>query len=141
MSKRALKKSKRRSNAVVPALGITGLSLALASGAAASTSEATTKLPSTSQPHELFLGEEEIFDVSLATFYVSDKETAGTLPPGVQVAGACSGSAGCGCGCCGGAAEMFYRSGMLGTDADPPRQKPVHKYTHARKRTHVPKNL
>ena len=41
MSKRALKKSKRRrSRAVVPALGITGLSLSLASGATASTGEA-----------------------------------------------------------------------------------------------------
>src|SRR5262249_31502651 len=58
MSKRALKKSKRRSKAVLPALGLTGLSLSLASGATASTGEVTTNLPSTSQPHELFLGEE-----------------------------------------------------------------------------------
>jgi hypothetical protein len=40
MSKRSLKKSKRRSKAIVPALGITGLSLSLASGATASTGEA-----------------------------------------------------------------------------------------------------
>ena len=71
MSKRALKKGKRRSQAVIPALGITGLSLSLAGGATASTGEA-----STSQPHELFLGEEEIFDTSLSTFYTFDKETA-----------------------------------------------------------------
>src|SRR6516225_8459675 len=69
MSKRALKKGKRRSKAVIPALGITGLSLSLAGGATASTGEA-----STSQPHELFLGEEEIFDTSLSTFYTFDKE-------------------------------------------------------------------
>ena len=104
MSKRALKKSKRRSNAVVPALGITGLSLALASGAAASTSEATTKLPSTSQPHELFLGEEEIFDVSLSEFYVFDKENAGapSLAQHLRLAahGGCGGC-GHGCGGCG----------------------------------------
>src|SRR5262249_29811740 len=48
----------------------------LASGATASTGEVTTNLPSTSQPHELFLGEEEISDVSLSTFYVFDKENA-----------------------------------------------------------------
>src|SRR5262245_28256665 len=41
--------------AVLPALGITGLSLSLASGATASTGEATTNLPSTSRPQELFL--------------------------------------------------------------------------------------
>src|SRR6516164_8292635 len=43
MSKRALKKSKRRTKAVVPALGITGLFLSLASGATASADEATTR--------------------------------------------------------------------------------------------------
>src|SRR5262245_40180663 len=55
MSKRSSKKSKRRSKTVVPALGITGLSLSLASGATASTGEAADAL--TSQPHQLFLGE------------------------------------------------------------------------------------
>jgi hypothetical protein len=68
-------KSKRRSKAVVPALG--GLFLSLAGGATASTGEATTNLPATPQPHELFLAEEEIFDGSLSTFYTFDKENAG----------------------------------------------------------------
>jgi hypothetical protein len=66
MSKRVLKKSKRRSKAVLPALGMTGLSLSLAGGATASTGGATD-VPSTSQPHELFIGEEEVFDTSLST--------------------------------------------------------------------------
>ncbi len=108
MSKRALKK-KSRSKAVVPALGITGLSLSLASGAAASTGEATTTVQSTSQPHELFLGEEEIFDVSLSTFYVFDKENAGATPLAQQLklaarGGGCGRCGGCGgrCGGCGG---------------------------------------
>jgi hypothetical protein len=90
--------------------------------------------------HEITLGEEEIYDVSLATFYVCDKETAGTFPPGVQLAGGGSGSACGGCGCFGGAAEIWYRSGMLGRDADPPQQKPAHKYRRAHKRTYTPKN-
>ncbi len=135
-------KQKRRGKAV-PVLGVAGLSLSLASGVSVASDRVATDMHTrnTGISHEITLGEEEIFDVSLATFYVSDKETAGTLPPGVQVAGGgCSGSACGGCGCCGGAAEMFYRSGMLGSDADPPRQKPAHKYTHVRKRTHVPKN-
>jgi hypothetical protein len=75
MSKRSSKKSKRRSKAV-PALGITGLSLSLASGAIASTGEAID-VPSASQPHEIFLGEEEIFDTSLSTFFTFDKENGG----------------------------------------------------------------
>src|SRR5262249_7315095 len=99
MSKRALKKSKRRSKAVLPALGLTGLSLSLASGATASTGEVTTNLPSTTQPHELFLGEEEISDVSLSTFYVFDKENAAQPKLGEKVAWGC-GCRGCRCGGC-----------------------------------------
>ena len=107
MSKRALK-SKRRSKAV-PVLGITGLSLSLASGATASTGEATTTVQ---QPHELFLGEEEIFDTSLSTFYTFDRENGEQAPLGqmLKLARGCGGG-GCGCGgghggCgCGGAAR------------------------------------
>ena len=99
MSKRALKKSKRRSRAVVPALGITGLSLSLAGGATASTGEATG-VPSTSQPHEIFLGEEEVFDSSLSTFYTFDKENGEQTSLGQQLKLARGG--GCGCGGCGG---------------------------------------
>jgi hypothetical protein len=36
--------------------------------------------------HEITLGEEEISDVSLATFYVFDKENPGTSRPDVQLA-------------------------------------------------------
>jgi hypothetical protein len=105
MSKRSSKKSKRRSKAVVPALGITGLSLSLASGATASTG-GVTDVPSTSQPHELFLGEEEIFDGSLSTFYTFDKENAGANSLAQDLKLARGGGCGCGghggCGGCGG---------------------------------------
>src|SRR6516165_6589702 len=100
MSKRSSKKSKRRSKAVIPALGITGLSFSLASGATASTG-GPTDVPSTSQPHEIFLGEEEIFDGSLSTFYTFDKENGGetSLAQHLKLAahGGCGGGGG-GCG-------------------------------------------
>ena len=96
MSKRSSKKSKRRSKAV-PALGITGLSLSLASGAIASTGQAVD-VPSTSQPPELFLGEEEIFDTSLSTFFTFDKENAGETSPAQMLKLAKGGCGGCGCG-------------------------------------------
>jgi hypothetical protein len=103
-----------RKRKVLPALGIAGVSLALASGgASASTGETTTNVPSASH-HEIFLGEEEISDVSLATFYVFDRENAGMPPPlaqklrlarcggGYRRGGACGGGGGCGgCGSCG----------------------------------------
>ena len=60
--------SKRKSRAcAVPLLGAAGLSVSLASGAPAATVGPVLG-------HEITLGEEEISDVSLATFYVFDKE-------------------------------------------------------------------
>ena len=102
MSKRS-SKSKRRSKAL-PALGFAGVSLSMASGACASTTEASANTPPTSQSqsHEIFLADEEIFDVSLATFYVFDKENTGTPPLAQQLRFARGG--GCGCGHGGGCA-------------------------------------
>ena len=96
MSKRS-SKSKRRSKAL-PALGFAGVSLSMASGACASTTEASANTPPTSQSqsHEIFLADEEIFDVSLATFYVFDRENTGTPPLAQQLRFARGG--GCGCG-------------------------------------------
>jgi hypothetical protein len=70
----------------VPLLTAAGLSLSLASGAPAAAVGPAA--------HEITLGEEEISDVSLATFYVFDKENPRT--PGLQLA------RGGGCGGCGG---------------------------------------
>src|SRR5262249_26270538 len=85
--------------AVLPALGITGLSLSLASGATTSTGGGAKNLPATSPPQELFLGEEEISDVSLSTFYVFDKENTARPQLGQKVAWGC-GCRGCRCGGC-----------------------------------------
>jgi hypothetical protein len=100
MSKRS-SRSKRRRRAL-PALGFAGVSLSMASGACASTNEAMANTPPTSQSqnHEIFLADEEISDVSLATFYVFDKENAGPPPLAQQLRLAAHG--GCGCGCHGG---------------------------------------
>jgi len=103
MSKHSSKKSKRRSK-TLPSLGFAGVSLSMASGACASTGEAMANTPPTSQPHELFLGEEEIFDTSLSTFYTFDKENAGQTSLGQHLkfarggCGGCGHGGGCGCG-------------------------------------------
>ena len=93
---------KRRSKAL-PALGFAGMSLAMASGACASTSEASANTSPPSQKHELFFGEEEISDVSLATFYVFDKENTGP-PPLFQKPRLAMG----GCGCVSSCASCAY---------------------------------
>jgi hypothetical protein len=102
---------KRRKEAV-PVVGLVGASLSLASGASAATAVPTADIPlRDTAPPQITLNEEEIADVSLGTFYVFDKETAGTPRLGEQFArgcgrgcGGCRGCRGCGRGCrgCGG---------------------------------------
>jgi hypothetical protein len=93
---RARNSSKRNSRKrAASALGIAGVSLAMAGGASASTAgSAVVPMQNTATHHELFLGEEEISDVSLSTFYVFDKENDATLKAGVKTAWR-----GCRCGC------------------------------------------
>ena len=69
-----------RRKEAVPVVGVVGVSLSLAGGAPAATAAPTPDMPSrdaTASPQST-LSEEEIADVSLGTFYVFDKETAGT---------------------------------------------------------------
>ncbi len=66
--------------------------------------------------HEITLREEEVADVSLATFYVFDKENAASLRPGVRIAmGMCGGCGGCGCW-----TGTYYTARVFGGDGDPP---------------------
>ena len=87
---------KRRSKAL-PALGFAGMSLSMASGACASTSEASANTSLPSQKYEIFLVEEEMSDASLATFYVFDNENAGSPPHSQKLRLAAGGGAGCAC--------------------------------------------
>ena len=96
--------SKRKSRAcAVPLLGAAGLSLSLATGASAATEVPAADIPTqnTWVNPEITLDEEEISDVSLATFYVFDKENPGTSGPGLLLAGKRGGGGG-GCRGCGG---------------------------------------
>ena len=96
-------KRKRVTKAAVPALGAAGLTFSLVGGASASavpTSD-VQQTPNYVPTQAITLGEEEIADVSLATFHLFDKENVGG---NVQVAwrgcGGCRGCRGCrGCGC------------------------------------------
>src|SRR5215831_18582405 len=97
-------KRKRRSKAL-PVLGAAGLSLSLAGSASAVPGGPAVDLPASGNgdDNRVFLGEEEISDVSLATFYVFDKEADGTSSMVQLVAhggcGGCHGCGGCGHGC------------------------------------------
>jgi hypothetical protein len=108
--------SKRRSRTkAVTVLGVAG-ALSLAGGASGAAVGPPGDTPTENTAPVITLGEEEISDVSLATFYVFDNENAGAHRSGLQLAkrtrghGGCAvrrGYAGCavtcgGCGGCGG---------------------------------------
>jgi hypothetical protein len=122
-------KRKRRTKAVT-ALGVAGL-LSLTGGASAENVDLAkdTSTENAAAHHEITLEEEEISDVSLGTFYLFDKEDAGTHHPGIQIArgcrgcgGGCRGCRGCargcrgcrGCGGCGGCGGWCFSVGGFG---------------------------
>src|SRR5262249_61000751 len=113
---------KRRSKAL-PALGFAGMSLSMASGACASTSEASANTSPPSQNHEIFLGEEEISDVSLATFHVFDRENAGPPPHFQKLRLAAGGGGSCGCFCVGGCHRPQPPQPPTGARPPPARKK------------------
>ena len=91
----------KRTTRAVKVLGAAGLGLSLVGSASASTMP-TAGIPqsdNTSPNQRFVLGEEEMADVSLATFHLFDRENVGS---GVQIAwGGCGGCGGCrGCGGC-----------------------------------------
>jgi hypothetical protein len=100
---RTKKTSKRsRVKTALPAFGVAGVSLAIAGGASAAIPATAVDAQSqnASPRHEIFLGEEEISDVSLSTFYVFDKEGAAKPQLGEKLAyRGCGGCRGCGRGC------------------------------------------
>ena len=95
-------KRKRRKIAL-PVMGAAGVSLALAGGAPTISKARAADIlsPDTASPREITFAEEEIADVSLATFYVFDKEAEGTLQDNVILAQACGGCRGCAVARCG----------------------------------------
>jgi hypothetical protein len=116
----------KRVTKAVPALGAAGLTFSLVGGASAAVAPANNESQTTnySPNHQLTLGEEEMADVSLATFYVFDKEAAEAARNGVQLARGCGcggrcggGCRGCGCrGCrgCGCGGGVFFGCGGCG---------------------------
>jgi hypothetical protein len=119
MSVKQASKRKRVAKAAVPALGAAGLTFSLAGGASASTlpNADTPQKQNFSPSQSVLLGEEEIADVSLATFHLFDKENGGNAGfqqmawgcrcggcRGCRGCGGCRGCRGCGCGGCGGGA-------------------------------------
>lgn len=94
---------RKRRKITLPAVGAAGVSLALTGGASAASVPMMDQQPQHALPgHEILLGEEEMSDVSLATFYVFDQENRKSIRGELQLARGC-GRCGGGGGRCGGA--------------------------------------
>src|SRR5580700_7054387 len=98
---KAKRSSKRKRAKAALAWGAAGVSLAM-TGAASASAPATT-IPSQDNARRLILAEEEISDVSLATFQVFDRENP-QLSQGIKVArgGGCAAGGRCAGGRCAG---------------------------------------
>src|SRR5215216_5243204 len=96
-AKQASKRKRRKS--ALPAWGAAGVSLAMTGGASAAVAPIANAPSQHAVPAPAFvLGEEEISDVSLATFYVFDRENANLgerLQPAARSCGGCRGGGGC----------------------------------------------
>jgi hypothetical protein len=104
MSRVKQSSTKKRVMKSAPVLGAAGLTFSMIGGASAAavpTADAA-QAPTVGLGQQVTLGEEEIADVSLATFYVFDKENTASAKGGVQLAWrGCGGCRGCrGCGGC-----------------------------------------
>ena len=100
--KQASKRKRVTKAAAVPALGAAGLGLSLAGSASASTLPTADVSDSlnTVANQRFVLGEEEIADVSLATFHLFDKENGKSGVQQMAWGCRCGGCRGCGCRAC-----------------------------------------
>ena len=103
--KQVSKRKRLTKAAAVPALGAAGLGLSLV-GSASASALATADLPQSlnTTPNQRFvLDEEEMVDVSLATFHIFDKEngTGGFTRVAMGAGGCGCGGRACGCRGCG----------------------------------------
>jgi hypothetical protein len=117
-AKRSSKRMRRK--IALPAVGAAGVSLALTGAASAASAPIMDRqLHSYFPGHEITLGEEEMFDVSLATLFVFDHENRKSIKDEMQLAqracGRCGGrcAAGrCAVGRCGVARCAVARCGV-----------------------------
>jgi len=117
--KQASKQKRTTKAAAVKVLGAAGLGLSLASSASASTMPAAgiPQSDNTSPNQRFVLGEEEMADVSLATFHLFDKENGKSAVQQMAwgcrcgACRACGAWRGCRCGGCGGCGGCCARWG------------------------------
>ena len=92
--KKAAKSEKKRRGKIIPAVGVGLMTLTSTACASMRAADANTEVRSTN----ILMAEEEVSDVSLATFHVFDKEGPVRLAAGHGGGGGCAHGGGGGCG-------------------------------------------
>lgn len=127
-------KRKARSKAI-PVLGVAGMTLSLFAGGSAALAHPSLDNSSGTRSDNVILKDEEVSDVSLATFYAFDREDQARRPRIRLAAGVgCAGCATCAGACAWGGSYYGYGPSPLFNQAYPPYE-PAQKYRRNRKRT------
>jgi hypothetical protein len=136
------KKSANRTRSKATGLGVAGMTLSLLTGASAALAHPSLNESPDSRTRAVVLSEEEISDVSLATFYAVDRESQSRAPRRRLAIGACGGGCACGFGCAGACWSGTYYSSQVFGETPPPREpiRPVQKYRHIHKQTNNREN-
>jgi hypothetical protein len=121
-----------------PVLGVAGMTLL--AGASAALALPAMEQATDSRSNKLILSEEEISDVTLATFYAIDHEGQGQGQRATRRIRLALGACGCGCGACGGCwGGSYFPPGpppVFGSAYAPFEPvRPVQKYRRPYKRT------
>jgi hypothetical protein len=130
---RARNSAKRRTRSKATGLGLAGMTLSLLTGTAAALAHPSLNASTDTRTRAVVLSEEEISDVTLATFAV-DRERQDRVFRR-RFASAC----GCGCGCFGCAGACWsgtYYTAPVWSEGPPPRPiRPAQKYRRTHKQT------
>jgi hypothetical protein len=134
--KKSAKRTTRRKAA--PVLGVAGITFL--AGASAALAHPSLDPATDNATNKIVLGEEEISDVTLATFYAVDHEGQGQSRGGTRRIRLAMGACGCGCGGCGGCwGGNYYGYGPPPVFRDgywaPAPVRPAQNYRRTYKRT------
>jgi hypothetical protein len=133
---RAKKSTKRKVRSkTMPVLGVAGMTFSLLTGGSAALAHPSLENSSGARSDNVVLKDEEVSDVTLATFYAFDREDQGGVPRVRLAAGiGCAGCASCAGACAWGGSYYGYGPSPLFNQAYPPYE-PAQKYRRSRKRT------
>jgi hypothetical protein len=133
MSRAKKTRTRKVRSKTMPVLGAAGVTFSLLAGGPTALAHPSLDNSPGARSDNLLLKDEEVSDVSLATFYAFDREDQGRAPRVRLAAGVgCAGCASCAGACAWGGSYYGYGPSPLFNQAYPPYG---HNYRRSRKRT------